>query len=181
MAAVREGRAVDTTMGFTPSAGLVMGTRAGDVDPGLLIYLVEQGYDAAALDRVVNREGGLLGVSETTADVRDLLARRADDPRAAMAIDVFVWSARKWVGAMAAALGGIDRLVFTGGIGERAAPVRAAIADGLGHLGVCLDASLNDAHAPVISLPGARCAVHVVHTDEERIVARHARRLANRG
>jgi acetate kinase len=176
MAAVRDGRAVDTTMGFTPSAGLVMGTRAGDVDPGLLIYLVEQGYDGLALDRVVNREGGLLGVSGTTADVRDLLARRAGDPRAALALDVFVWSARKWVGAMAAALGGIDSLVFTGGIGENAAALRADIAAGLGHLGIAVDAARNSAHAPVVSAPGAPCTVHVVHTDEERVVARHARR-----
>jgi acetate kinase len=175
MAAVRDGKSVDTTMGFTPSAGLVMGTRAGDVDPGLLLYLVDQGYDGLALDRVVNREGGLLGVSGTTADVRDLLARRGSDSRAALAIEVFAWSARKWVGAMAAALGGVDNLVFTGGIGEHAAPVRAAIAGGLGHLGVEIDAARNEANAPVISVSRARCTVHVVRTDEECIVARHAR------
>ena len=178
MVAVCDGKSVDTTMGFTPSAGLVMGTRAGDVDPGLLLYLVEQGYDGLALDGVINREGGLLGLSGTTADVRDLLDRRASDPRAERAIDVFVWSARKWVGAMAAALGGIDSLVFTGGIGEHAAPVRAAVSAGLGHLGVEIDASRNETNAPVISASGARCTVHVVRTDEERIVARHARSVA---
>jgi acetate kinase len=180
MAAVRDGRAIDTTMGFTPSAGLVMGTRAGDVDPGMLIYLADQGYDGRALDRVVNHEGGLLAVSGTTADVRDLLARRARDPRAALAIDVFVWSARKWVGAMAAALGGMESLVFTGGIGQHAAPVRSAIADGLAHLGVAIDAAANDAQAAVVSPPGARCTVYVVATDEERVIALHACRAASR-
>jgi acetate kinase len=178
MAAIRDGKSVDTTMGFTPSAGLVMGTRSGDVDPGILLYLVDQGYDGHALDRVVNREGGLLGVSGTTADVRDLLARRASDPCAALAIDVFVWSARKWVGAMVAALGGLDSLVFTGGIGEHAAPVRAAIAEGLDHLGIAVDAAANEVHAPEIGMAGARCAVYVAHTDEERVVARHARAAA---
>jgi acetate kinase len=177
MAAVRGGKSVDTTMGFTPSAGLVMGTRAGDVDPGILVHLVEQGYDGLALDQVVNREGGLLGVSGSTSDVRDLLSRRGSDTRAALALDVFAWSARKWVGAMTATLGGIDTLVFTGGIGEHAAPVRAAICEGLDHLGVVLDPARNIAATAVISPDGVRPTVHVVRTDEERVVARHAARL----
>lgn len=178
MAAVRAGRAVDTTMGFTPAAGLVMGTRTGDLDPGLLVHLVSQGHDAPALDDLVNRQGGLLGLSGTTADVRSLLARRDSEPSAALALDVFAWSARKWVGAMAAALGGLDTLVFTGGIGEHAAPVRAAIAQGLDHLGVRLDTARNERSEPIVSPEGAVCTVRVVKTDEERMVARHTGTLA---
>ncbi len=179
MAAVRDGRSVDTTMGFSPSGGLVMGTRLGDVDPGLLVHWLEQGHDAHALDDLVNRRAGLLGLSGTTADVRDLLERREGDPHAALAIDVFTWSARKWVGAMAAAIGGLDTLVFTGGIGEHAAVIRTEIAQGLEHLGVRLDAGRNARHEAVVSAEGASCRVRVVKTDEERMVARHTYRLAS--
>jgi acetate kinase len=178
MAAVRDGRAVDTTMGFTPAGGLVMATRAGDLDPGLIVHLVRQGYDADALDDLVNHRSGLLGVSGTTSDVRELLALRDRDARAKLALDVFTWSARKWVGAMTATLGGIDTLVFTGGIGEHASQVRAAIAEGLEHLGIRLDEDRNARSDPVISAQGAPCMVRVVHTDEECMVARHARRVA---
>jgi|CZKU01.1.fsa_nt_gi acetate kinase len=183
MAAVRDGASVDTTMGFSPAGGLVMGTRLGDVDPGLVVHWLGlgKGHDAKALDELVNKRSGLLGVSGTTADVRDLLARRSTDARAALALDVFAWSARKWVGAMAAAAGGLDTLVFTGGIGEHAAPVRAAIASGLEHLGVQLDPARNDRHDPVVSPDGAACTVRVVKTDEERMVARHAGRIAASG
>ncbi len=173
MVAVRDGRAVDTTMGFTPSGGLVMGTRAGDLDPGLIVYLVDHGHDARALDDLVNRRAGLLALSGMTADVRELLARRDADRRAALALDVFAWSARKWVGAMAATLGGVDTLVFTGGIGEHAAPIRADIARGLEHLGIRLDEARNARGDAVISADGAPCTVRVVNTDEERMVARH--------
>jgi acetate kinase len=179
MAAVQGGRAVDTTMGFTPSGGLVMGTRAGDLDPGLFVYLTERGYGAHEFDELVNRHAGMLALSATTADVRELLARRDQDPRAALALDAFAWSARKWVGAMAAANGGIDTLVFTGGIGENAAPVRAAIAAGLDHLGVALDDDRNRRGDSIISPAGARCTVRVVRTDEERMVARHARQMVD--
>jgi acetate kinase len=174
---------VDTTMGFSPAGGLVMGTRLGDVDPGLLVHWLNlgRGHDASALEDLVNRRSGLLGISGTTADVRDLLDRRGKDPRAALALDVFTWSARKWVGAMAAAIGGIDTLVFTGGIGEHAAPVRAAIAEGLEHLGVRVDAGRNARHDPIISPEGSLCTVRVVKTDEERMVARHAMRTASLG
>jgi acetate kinase len=176
MVAVRDGRAVDTTMGFTPSGGLVMGTRAGDIDPGLLVHLVRQGYDARSLDDLVNCSAGLLAVGGT-ADMRELLARRDDDRRAALALDVFVWSARKWVGAMAATLDGIDTLVFTGGIGQNSVEIRSAIADGLRHLGVRLDETRNGRGDSMVSAEGSRCVVRVVPTDEERMVARHARRL----
>jgi acetate kinase len=156
-----------------------MGTRLGDVDPGLLVHWLRAERDAQALDDLVNRRSGLLGVSGTTSDVRDLLARRDSDPRAALAIDVFTWSARKWVGAMAAVLGGIDTLVFTGGIGEHAAPVRAEIVRGLEHLGVRIDEARNARSEAVVSGEGASCTVRVVKTDEERMVARHTRRVVS--
>ncbi len=182
MAAVRDGKSVDTTMGFSPAGGLVMGTRLGDVDPGLLVHWLESGgekRDARALDDLVNRRSGLLGLSETTADVRDLLERRARDPRAALALDVFAWSARKGVGAMTATVGGLDTLVFTGGIGEHSSPMRAEIARGLEHLGVRIDEERNARSEAVISPDGAPCTVRVVKTDEERIVARHTQRIAS--
>ena len=181
MAAVRDGKSVDTTMGFSPAGGLVMGTRLGDVDPGLLVHWLGlgEGHDAKALDDLVNRRSGLLGISGTTADVRDLTARRERDSRAALALDVFAWNARKWVGAMAAALGGIDTLVFTGGIGEHAAAMRTAIAHGLEHLGARIDEERNGRHDGVISPDGAVCSVRVVKTDEERMVARHTGRVAS--
>jgi acetate kinase len=181
MAAVLDGRAVDTTMGFTPVGGLVMGTRPGDLDPGLLVYLARGGRDAAALDDLVNRRAGLLALSGSTADVRELVRRRETDPRAARALDVFAWSARRWVGAMAASLGGMEALVFTGGIGEHAAAVRGDIARGLGHLGVALDEERNARAEAIVSTDASRCIVRVVPTDEERMVARHAAKLVRDG
>jgi acetate kinase len=180
MAAVRDGRSIDTTMGFSPAGGLVMGTRLGDVDPGLIVHWLEEGRgrDAKALDELVNKRSGLLGVSGTTADVRDLLFRRDSDPRAALALDVFTWNARKWVGAMTASLGGIDTLVFTGGIGEHSSPMRLEIARGLEHLGVRIDQGRNVRAEAVVSADGAPCTVRIVNTDEERMVARHTGRVA---
>ena len=175
MVAVHDGRPVDTTMGFTPSGGLVMATRPGDIDPGIVVHLVRQGYDARSLDDLMNRSAGLLALGGT-ANMRELLARRGRDPHASLAFDVFIWSARKWVGAMAATLGGVDTLVFTGGIGENADEVRSAMAHGLEHLGVRLDDARNARGDAVVSADGSRCIVRVVRTDEERMVARHARR-----
>jgi acetate kinase len=177
LAAVRDGHSVDTTMGFTPAGGLVMGTRPGDMDPSLVVYLLGRGYDARSLGELLNTQCGLQGLSGSTSDVRELLARRKGDPRAKMALDVYVFSARKWVGAMAAVLGGIDTLVFTGGIGEHAPSIRAEIACGLEHLGVHVDAARNDQNAAIISPDGTSCSVYVVRTDEERMVARHTRAL----
>jgi acetate kinase len=178
LAAVRDGRCIDTTMGFTPAAGLVMGTRTGDLDPGLVAYLARSdGMTAAEFDRLVNRESGLRGLSETTADVRELLAREAGDTRAAEALAVFCYQAKKWIGALGAALGGLDTLVFAGGIGEHAAPIRARICAGLEHLGIELDAARNDAHAPMISAPASRVAVRIIPTDEELLIARATRDL----
>jgi len=131
LAAVRDGRCIDTSMGFTPAAGLVMGTRSGDLDPGLMGYLaLTDSMNAMQFQALVNHESGLLGISETSADVRDLLAREPDDPRAAEALALFCYQAKKWIGSFAAVLGGVDTLVFAGGIGENAAPVRKRICEG---------------------------------------------------
>jgi len=165
---VRDGKCIDTTMTFTPTAGLVMGTRTGDIDPGVLLYLMRQEImTAEQVNDLVNRQSGLLGVSESSPDMRDLLARQAGDPRAADAVSLFCYQARKWVGALAAVLGGLDALVFAGGIGENAAEVRARVCDGLEFLGIRLDAGRNAANAAVISADAGRCVVHVIKTDEE--------------
>jgi len=178
MVAVRDGRSVDTTMGFTPAGGLVMSTRSGDLDPGVPLYLLrEQGYDADRLERLVDREAGLVALSGGTSDMRALVERREQDPRAAFAVDGFCYHARQHVGALAATLGGLDTLVFTGGIGEQAPSIRAGICRGLEHLGVALDDAANDAHADVVSAPGAGCVVRVVRTDEDLVIARHTAAL----
>ncbi len=172
LAAVRDGRCIDTSMGFTPSAGLVMGTRSGDLDPGLMSYLaLTEAMTAGQFQTMVNHESGLLGVSESSADVRDLLDRESGDPRAAQALALFCYQAKKWIGSFSAALGGLDTLVFAGGIGENAAPVRQRICDGLGYLGIDLDESANGRHAQRISSESGHVAVHVIRTDEESVIA----------
>jgi acetate kinase len=172
LAADLGGRSVDTTMGFTPAAGVPMSTRAGDLDPGLVLYLAKtNGMDAVAFDRMVNHESGLLGVSETSSDVRDLLEREPTDTRAAEALRLFCYGVRKATGALAAVLGGLDILVFTGGIGENAAIIRQRICDGLGFLGVELDAARNTGGAPVISSGTSQAQVRVIATDEEFVIA----------
>ena len=177
LAAVRGGKPVDTTMGLTPAAGLVMGTRSGDIDPGLPAYLARaEGMTAERFDRLINKESGLLGVSGTASDLRDLLAREAADPHAAEAVTLFCYSARKWIGAMAAALGGLDTLVFSGGIGEHAPAIRERICADLGFLGVTLDPARNANSSPLISPDGATTSVRVIPTDEELTVARAVRR-----
>src|SRR5262249_19028771 len=178
MAAVHHGVGVDTTMGFTPTGGLMMSTRTGDLDPGVLVYLMEsRGLGPSALNRFVNKEAGLLGVSGSSADMRDLLEREAVDPRAAEAVALFCYQARKFLGALVAALGGLDTLVFTAGIGERAAPIRARTCDGLGYLGVEVDEARNATHAPIISSDASRVVVRVIPTDEDLMIARHTHRL----
>ena len=172
LTAVQRGRSMDTTMGFTPAAGVPMGTRSGDIDPGLVRYLMQsQGMDAAGFDHMVNHEAGLLGVSETSADIRDLLAAEAGDSRAAEALALFCHRLRQAIGSLAASLGGIDALVFTGGIGENAPAIRARSCAGLGFLGIALDPGHNAANAAIISSAAARVAVHVIATDEEAIIA----------
>lgn len=178
MAAVRGGKSIDTTMAFTPAAGLVMSTRSGDLDPGLVTFLARnEKMTAAQFDRMVTRESGLLGVSETSPDMRDLLACESKDKRAAEAVALFCYQAKKWIGAYAAALGGLDTLVFAGGIGEHAAPVRARICEGLEFLGIGVDAKRNAAHADIISRKNSRTEVRIIRTDEELMIARSVCRL----
>ena len=178
LAAVQRGCSIDTTMGFTPASGLVMGTRTGDLDPGLVRFLSRtEGMTADQFDNLVNHESGLLGVSETSSDVRDLLARQSDDVRAAEAIELFCYRAKKWIGSFAAALGGLDTLVFSGGIGENAPEVRRRICAGLGFLGIALDEGRNASSALLISTDGGPVKVRVIRTDEESIIARAATRL----
>ncbi len=173
MAAVRDGRCVDTTMGFTPAGGLMMATRSGDLDPGVLIHLLrDKGYSPDELDALVNRKAGLLGISGTTGDMAALVRAAPDDARAAEAVALFCYTARKQLAAMAAALGGLETLVFTAGIGERAPTVRQAICDGLGFLGIRLDPAANAGNAPVISAAESRVAVRVIPTNEEIVIAR---------
>lgn len=175
MAAVRDGASVDTSMGFTPTSGLVMSTRSGDLDPGLAPYLARA--ERMTTDRfydMVNHDSGMLGVSETSGDMRDLLAREAQDARAAEAVALFCYQAKKWIGSFAAALGGLDTLVFAGGIGENAPVVRERICEGLGFLGVLLDPARNAENAPLISAAEGRVKVRVIHTDEEVMIARSA-------
>jgi acetate kinase len=177
MVAVRDGQPIDTTMGFTPSGGFMMGTRTGDLDPGLLLYLLDAGYSTRDVERIVNHESGLLGVSGATSDMQTLLERRTQDPNAALAFEMFSYQARKSIGAFVAALGGIESLVFTGGIGEHAAPVRERICAGLGSFGIHVDETFNRESRDVISPPGSPCTVRVVATDEELMIARHTRRI----
>jgi len=172
MAAVRDGQSIDTSMSFTPTAGLVMGTRSGDLDPGLMSYLLRtESMSAQQFQTMVNHESGLLGLSESGADVRDLLKRESSDARAREALDLFCYQAKKWIGSFSAALGGLDTLVFAGGIGENSAAVRMRICAGLEYLGVQIDASRNERHEAVISLQGAPVTLRVIRTDEESVIA----------
>lgn len=174
LVAIRDGRPVDTTMGLTPIGGVVMGTRTGDLDPGVLLFLMrEKGYDAFRLEELVAEEAGLRGVSGLTSDMKTLLDRRSHDPRAATAVAMFCYSVRKCVGSLAAVLDGVDTLVFTGGIGERAAEIRWEICKDLEHLGIRLDPQRNAAHSDCVSASSSRCRVRVVATNEDLQIARH--------
>ena len=173
MAAVRDGKSIDTSMGFTPTAGLVMSTRSGDLDPGIASYLsraedlsTQEFYDIA------NHESGLLGVSEISSDVRDLLAQERSDVRAAEALALFCYQAKKWVGAFAAALGGLDTLVFAGGIGENAPSIRKRICEGMGLLGIEVSDERNTQNVAVVSADASRVTARVIRTDEEVMIAR---------
>jgi len=181
LAAVQGGIGVETTMGFTPTGGLVMGTRPGDLDPGVLLYLLRtRSMSPDALSELVNQKAGLLGVSGISADMHDLLEKERTNPPAAEAIALFCYQARKSLSALVAVLGGLDTLVFTAGIGEHAAPIRQRICDGLNFLGITLDPGRNAAHAPVISRDGSRVTVRVIATDEDLMIARHTYQLAFR-
>lgn len=173
LAAVRDGHSIDTSMGFTPTAGLVMSTRSGDLDPGLLPFLSRgEKMTPTQFDRMVNQESGLLGISETSSDMRDLFALEANDVRAAEAVELFCYQAKKWIGSFAAALGGLDTLVFAGGIGENSAVTRERICRGLEFLGVQIDHHQNATNQPLISPDLGRVRVRVIPTDEELMIAR---------
>jgi acetate kinase len=172
LAAVLGGRSVDTSMSFTPAAGIPMSTRTGDIDPGLVRFLAQtEGMDAKAFDHMVNHEAGLLGVSGTSSDLRDLIAMEGTDHRAAEAVALFCYRIKQTIGGFAAVLGGIDRLVFTGGIGENASVIRERVCADLGFLGVDLDQGLNREGGAIISTPSSRVTIHVIATDEEAIIA----------
>jgi acetate kinase len=176
LCALRGGRSIATTMGFTPLDGLVMGTRCGSLDPGVVMYLQDElAMDAPAIETMLYRESGLLGVSGISSDMRTLLA--SDAPRAKEAIDLFVYRFGRELGSLAAALGGIDALVFTAGIGEHAAPIRERVCRDAAWLGVELDTAANDRDGPRISPEGAKVSAWVIPTDEELMIARHVRAL----
>jgi acetate kinase len=178
LAAIHEGRCVETTMGFTPTSGLVMGTRSGDLDPCLGWFLDRTaGVTPEQFYQIVNNESGLLGVSGTSPDLRDLRARQDRDAHAAEAIALFAYQVKKAIGALAAVLGGLDVLVFSGGIGENSPETRASICEGLEFLGVSLENSRNAANAALISTDGARASVRVIRTDEELVIARATARI----
>ena len=174
MAAVKDGNPMDTTMGFTPAGGFMMGTRSGDLDPGIILYLLnEKHLSAHELSDLVNRQSGLVGVSGIS-DMKMLLERREASPDAALAVRMFCYQLRKQIGAFTAVLGGLDLLVFTGGIGEKAAPVRWEVCSGLEHLGIKLERERNDANADRISTENSRCLVRVIPTNEDLMIARHS-------
>jgi acetate kinase len=180
LAAVRHGTSIDTSMGFTPTAGLVMSTRTGDLDPGLIYYLSRtERMTAAQFQQMVNHDSGLLGVSGTSSDLRDLCAREAVDVRAAEAVELFCYQVRKWIGSFAAALGGLDTLVFAAGIGENAPLIRERICDGLSFLGIELNRKRNAKNAPLISPDAGRVKVRVIRTDEELMIAKSVIRVLN--
>ena len=178
LAALRDGKCIDTSMGFTPAAGVPMSTRSGDLDPGLVWYLARtEKMGAKQFNEMINFRSGLLGISETSSDMRDLLELESKDVRAAEAVALFCYQVRKWIGAYAAALGGLDTLVFAGGIGENAATIRARICEHMEFFGIEIDQQKNAINAAVISAPAGRVAVRVIHTDEERMIAKTVCRL----
>jgi acetate kinase len=182
LAAVHNGKSMDTSMSFTPSAGVPMSTRSGDLDPGLVGYMARtEQMTAKQYEEMVNFHSGLLGMSETSSDMRDLLKCEKRDVRAAEAVALFCYQVKKWIGAFAAALGGLDTLVFAGGIGENAPSVRARICEELEFLGIDLNQKRNAAHAPLISPDSGRVKVRVIHTDEELMIARSVVRVLNLG
>lgn len=172
MCAISDGRSMDSTMGFTALDGLAMGTRSGQIDPGVLLYLMqEKGMGGKQIEELLYKRSGLLGLSGVSNDMRDLEA--SADPRAAFAIEYYVYRIIRETGALAAAMGGVDGLVFTAGIGENAASIRERVCRGLAWLGLELDPAANAAHGPRISAPGSRVAAYVIPTDEEGMIARH--------
>ena len=178
MAAVKSGNLMDTTMGFSPTGGFMMGTRSGDLDPEIVLYLLtEKHFDAQRVAELVNHESGLLGVSGISSDMKTLLERSNDCPPARLAVEMFCYQLRKQIGAFTAVLGGLDLLVFTGGIGERATPVRWEVCRGLEYLGLRLDWRRNEENADTISTDDSQSAVRVIPTNEDLMIARHTHEL----
>ena len=174
MAAVHAGRSIDTTMGLTPTGGLVMGTRSGDLDPGVLLYLLEEKERSpATVNYLVNQRSGLIGVSDVSSDMRDLLARETADPNVAQAIEIYCYQAKKHLAAMTATLGGLDTLVFTAGVGANSPVIRQRICAGLDFMGIRVDPARNDSNSPIISPDANPVTVRVIKTDEELMIARH--------
>jgi len=180
MCAMAASRAVATTMGFTAVDGLPMGTRCGSIDPGVLLYLMDQhGMDARAIETLIYKQSGLLGVSGVSSDMRTLLA--SDDPRAKLAIDLYAYRIRRELGSLAAALDGLDAIVFTGGVGENAPSIRERVCRGARWLGLALDPGANERGGPIVSRPGCPVSAWVIPTDEELLIARHTRRVLEDG
>jgi acetate kinase len=176
--AVRAGRSIDNSMGLTPTGGVMMGTRSGDIDPGVLLYLMrEKHFNAARLEELVDRRSGLCGVSGFSSDMRAMQVAAPSNPDAHLAIEMFAYQVRKQIAAMISALGGIDGLVFTGGIGENDAPIRAAICQGLACMGVDLDAVRNSATTSPVNASDSRCSIHVLPSQEDEQIARHTHEL----
>jgi acetate kinase len=178
--AVKDGKSIDTSMGLTPTGGVIMGTRSGDLDPGVLVYLVrEKKFDAAMLEELVDRRSGLLGISGVGSDMRRLHEAASSNPDARLAIEMFCYSVRKQVAAMIAVLDGVDLVVFTGGIGEHDAEARAAICSGLSWIGISLDEARNRTANNPISDPASRCSVRVLPSEEDEQIARHTWELTD--
>jgi acetate kinase len=179
-AAVFKGKSIDTSMGFTPAGGMIMGTRPGDLDPGVAWYMMKsENLTPKQFNNLINHESGLLGISETSSDMRDLLSKETTDIRAAEAVELFCYLAKKWIGAFAATLGGLDTLVFAGGIGENCPVIRSRICEGLGFLGIMLEEKQNRKNAPIISKEKESVAVRVIHTDEEWMIAKTVSQILN--
>jgi acetate kinase len=172
MAAVKDGKCIDTTMGFTPAGGIVMSTRSGDLDPGVSWYFMKQGMDAKAFNNLINHQSGLLGISGLSGDMEALIQQESENEDAALAIAIFCYQIQKQIGAFAAALGGVETLVFSGGIGENAPEIRSRICEGLGFLGIEIDEKQNKTNAPIVSKSGGNTTIRVIHTDEEWMIAK---------
>jgi len=178
MAAVKDGRSLDTTMGFTPAGGLMMSSRSGDLDPGILIYLLKEKHlKIDRLNELINQQSGLTGISGITSDMKVLIEKQKKEPHAAEAIELFCYQAKKCLGALTAVLGGIDLLIFTGGIGENAPEIRERICNQLDYLGIYLDKTLNEQNASVISIKDKPVIVRVIKTNEELMIGRHTRKI----
>jgi len=180
LAAVKDGKSIDTSMGFTPAGGCIMGTRSGDLDPRVAWYMMNsERMNTKQFNHLINHEAGLLGISETSADMQDLLQKESSDERAAEAVALFCYQIKKWIGSFMAVLGGLDVLVFSGGIGENAPIIRSRICEGLGFAGIALDEDLNGRNESQISKAGSKIKVLVIPTNEELMIARSTMALYN--